>query len=174
MHDQQRHVEQLREAQRALGRLGLGDAWMAHGVEQGRGVSGGEQLLSQPANDLVILRMNHRHGAMLLCQGQDREELIIVEPQPVIGHVDLERGVAILDQRRQLLAEHLLARVEDDEVEGIVDDRFRRRQLVIVVDALAQRAAALLNGEGEDRRGAAERGGDRAGIEIIRGRDPHA
>ena len=32
---------------------------------------------------------------------------MIAERQPLIGHEDLERRVAVGDQRRQLLAEHL-------------------------------------------------------------------
>jgi hypothetical protein len=174
VHDQQRNIQQLRQAQGAIGRLGLGDARMAHGMEHGSGIPCRQQLVGQPTNDLVVLRMNHRHGAMLPREREDREQLVVVEPQSIIGHVDLERGVAVLDQRRQLLPEHLLAGIEDDEVEGVVDDGLRRRQRVIVVDARAQQATPLLHSEGDDRRGAAERGSDRAGIEIVRGLDPHA
>ena len=49
------------------------------------------------------------------------------ERQALVGHEHLERGVAVLDQRRQLLAEHLLGRVGDDEVERDVDVAAARR-----------------------------------------------
>ena len=67
--------------------------------------------------------MDHHHRALAPRQRHDVEHLAVVEPQQVVGHVDLERGVAVLDQRRQFLAQHLLGRVGDDQVEGIVDDR---------------------------------------------------
>ncbi len=47
--------------------------------------------------------------------------------QALIGHEHLERGVAVMDQRRQFLAEHLLGRVRDDEMERDVDVALARR-----------------------------------------------
>ena len=92
----------------------------------------------------------------------------------IVGHVDLERGVAVLDQRRQLLPQRLRAGIGDDQVEGVVDHRLGRRRLVIVLHHLAQRHAAMLGGEGDHRGGAAERRRDGAGVEIVGAHDAHA
>ena len=76
------------------------------------------------------------------------EHLVVVELEQVVGHVHLERGVAVLDERRKLLAEDLGGGVGDDEVEGVVDDRLGARAAVVRLDHLAQRLPAVLRGDG--------------------------
>ena len=44
-----------------------------------------------------------------------------VEVEVVVGHVDLERRVALADQCRQLARDDVGRRVADDQVEGVVD-----------------------------------------------------
>src|SRR5262249_40959674 len=68
--------------------------------------------------------------------------------------------------------QHLLGRVGDDEVIAVVDDGMRAGPLVILLDHLAQRLAAVLGGEGDDGRGAAECGGSGAAQKVVGAHQP--
>ena len=61
------------------------------------------------ADRVLVLAVDHdeRAGAPGAVHGG--EDLGVVQPEALIGHEDLEGGVAVLDERRQFLAEHLLA-----------------------------------------------------------------
>ena len=87
--------------------------------------------------------------------------------QALVGHEHLERGVAVVDQRRQLLAEHALGRVGDDEMERDVDVAMAVGLGVIVLHHLAQDLPLLLHGERQHHGVAAERRRARAGVEIV-------
>ena len=100
-------------------------------------------------------------------QREHVEDLAVAQFQRIVGHVDLERGVAVADQRRQFLAENLRRRIGDDEVERIVDDGHARGAAVVVLNRGAQALALLLRGERHHRRGAAARRRARAGEEVI-------
>ncbi len=162
---------QLGEADRPVGRLALGDPRMADRVVARRAVAVLEQPRGQPFDHVVVLGMDHDEGALAPRQRQDVEHLVVAELQQVVGHVDLERAVAVADQRRQLLAQHLLARIGDDEVEGVVDDRLGSGGLVIVAHDLAQRLALVLRREGDDGRRPAERRRHRGAVEIVGAHD---
>ncbi len=168
VHDQDRHVDQLGERDGAVRRLALGDAGMGDGMVFRLRVPGRQQPVGQPLDHVVVLGMDHDEGAFRAGERQHLEHLAIIQAQAVIGHVDLERGVAVLDQRRQLLAQDFRGRVGDDHVESVVDDRLRRGQRMIVLDHPAERHAAVLRGEGNDGGGAAAGGRARAGIEVVR------
>ena len=84
----------------------------------------------------MVLRMNHDERAIAPRRGQHLENLPIVELERVIGRVDLERRVAGLDQRRQLLAGDLLGRIGNDQVERVVDSGLGVRAGVIVLNHL--------------------------------------
>ena len=114
----------------------------------------------------------HRHRAFAPREREHVEHLVVVELEPVVGHVHLERRVAVLDERRKLLAQDLGGGVGDDEMKGVVDDGLGARAAVVRLDHLAQRLAAVLGGEGDDGGGTAERGGDRAGVEVVGAQDP--
>ena len=116
--------------------------------------------------------MNHDQRALAARHGQDVEHLTVIELQKVIGHVDLERGVPVTDQRRQFLAQHLLGRVGDDQMEGVIDDRLGAGRLVVLLDDPAQGLAAMLRGERDHRRRAAKRRRDGGAVEIIGADDP--
>ena len=131
-----------------------------------------QQPRGQPFDHVVVLGMNHDQRALAPRHRQDVEHLPVVERQQIIGHVDLERGVAVADQRRQFLAHDLLGRVGDDQVKGVVDDRLRTGGRVVLLDDLAQRLAAMLRGERDHRRGAAKRRRHRGAVEIVGADDP--
>src|SRR6266446_1487932 len=116
--------------------------------------------------------MDHDQGALAPRHRQDVEHLPIVEGQEIVGHVDLERGVAVADQRRQFLAHDLLRWVRNDQVKRVVDDRLGAGGLVVLLDDLAQRLAAMLGGERDHRGGAAEGRRHRRAVEIVGADDP--
>ena len=111
--------------------------------------------------------MDHQHRLLAAGGGQRIEHLAIAELHVVVGHVDLERGVAVGDQGGEILAHDLVAGVRQDHVEGVVDQRFALGALVIFVDRVAQRLPLALVGEGDDGRGAAGRGRPAAALEIV-------
>ncbi len=76
------------------------------------------------------------------------EHLAVGELDVVVGHVDLERGVALGDQGGEILAHDLLAGVGQDHMEGVVDQRLAVGALVIAVD---RRRAAPGRGSGRRR-----------------------
>ena len=114
-----------------------------------------------------VLGVDHRHRAVLPRHRQHVEDLAVVELQVVVGHVDLERRVALADQRRQFLVQHLRRRVADDQVEGVVDMRLAFGAMVIVGHRGAQRLALVLRSERNHRGGAAAGRAARAAVEVI-------
>ena len=61
----------------------------------------------------------------------------------------------------------LLAELAHDHVKGIVDDRLALGALHPAVERRVEAGAEILNGEVDQRRRAAVRGGDRAGLEVV-------
>ena len=114
------------------------------------------------------------HGQCILAPGERQhiEHLAVVELQVVIGHVDLERGVAVADQGWQLLPQYLFRRIGNDQVEGIVDHRLAVRAAMIILDRGAQRLPLHLRGERNDRGGPAAGRRNRAAVEIVRADRP--
>ena len=168
-----RLVDQGGHRDQAVDGLGLGEARMADGVVAGRGVAARQQALDHPADHRVVLGVHRDHRPLARARAPaDRQHLLVVEPQQRIGHEQLERGVAVPDQPRQL-GHHLLARVGHDHVEGVVDHRLLR-PLAIVGDHLDHRLAAMLGRERDHRGGAAIGGRDRAAVEVVGVPDPHA
>ena len=115
----------------------------------------------------LVLGVNHHRPLMPPGDRKDVEDLPVVELQVVIGQVDLERGIAVLDQRRQLLAADRWRRVGDDEMEGVVDQRLAVGPPVIVPDRLFQAMATHLQRERDDRRGPPGRRRTGAGGDIV-------
>ncbi len=76
----------------------------------------------QVMDAVVVLGVNHDHGAVRLRRFQRPQDLPVIESHAVIGHVDLVGRVAVLDERRNLLAEQLIVGIDEDDVERIVDD----------------------------------------------------
>src|SRR6516164_1852521 len=172
VHQQDRHIEQLRQSYGTVRRLALGKPDMAHGVVAWRPETTVQQASGEPLDHLMVLGMDHDERAFSARHRQDVEHLPVVECQQVIGHVDLERSVAVADQRWQFLTHDLLGRIRDDQVEGIVDNRLRKGGLMILRDDLAQRLAAVLRGERDHRGGPAKRRRHCRTVEIVCADDP--
>ena len=117
----------------------------------------------------------NEHQRLVLARGhQHVEQLHVVDTQTIVGHEDLKRRMARLDQRRNFVAEYLLARIGEDHVEAVIDDRAAARQRVVILDHLGQAHADMLRGEAEDARRAAKRcrsgrAFERIGVDEARG-----
>ena len=109
MDEQDRHVEQLRQGDGAVGRLALGEPGVADRVIARRGEPALQEPRGQPFDHVVVFGMDHDQRALAPRHRQDVEHLPVVELQQIVGHVDLERGVAVADQGRQFLAHDLSA-----------------------------------------------------------------
>ena len=143
-------------------------------VETRRGLAGALQPVGEEADRVVVLGVHHDERAGLARDAHHVEHLQVGERHALVGHEHLERRVAVLDQRRQFLAEHAVGRVRDDEMERDIDVAIAVGLGVILLHHLAQRLALLLHGEGQHHRVAAERRRARAGLEIVRHHDAGA
>ena len=132
-----------------------------------RGLAGALQPVGEEADRVVVLGVDHHQRAGLARHGHDVEHLHVGEREPLIGHEHLERGVAVVDQRRQLLAEHAVGGVGDDQVERHVDVALAVGLGVILLHHLAQAFALLLHGERQHHGVAAEGRGAGAGGEVV-------
>src|SRR5262245_36141499 len=106
MHNEYRHIEQLGEINHAAGRFRFGEIRRTDRVKLWRSVSLIDETIGKPSNHVVVLGMDHRESSTTACDGEDIQNLVVVEFQQVIGHEDLERLVSTLDQIRQLGCEY--------------------------------------------------------------------
>ena len=115
----------------------------------------------------------HADGAAVPAGSQQRlENARIVEHEDAgVGHEQLERRHALADERVHL-GFHLIGQLGDDHVEAVVDDRLAFRLLRPRFQRVMQRLAAILDGEIDDRGGAAEGRRDRAALEVVGRRRP--
>ena len=87
-----------------------------------------EELLCEMLDVAEVKLPNHKEG--------DAHDLLAWVNAEDTLHKDIltRRGYV----RSKFLAEHLLARVGDDQVEGVVDDRFQQGRLAVILDHGAQ------------------------------------
>jgi hypothetical protein len=98
MEDHDRLVDQRGHADQPVERLRFGEAGMADGVVFRIGIAAREQPLHHPGNDAVVLGMGAQHRAALARRQQDVEQRLVVDLQKIVGHEDLDRAMALLDQ----------------------------------------------------------------------------
>src|SRR5262249_60492523 len=98
----------------------------------------------------MVLRMDHDERTLAPRRREHFENLPVVELERIVGRVDLEGCVAILDQRGQLLAGDLIGWVGNDQVKGIVYSRFGIGAGVIVLDTLTYRESEVCRAEGHE------------------------
>ena len=115
----------------------------------------------------MVLGMRAEHRAAVARRKQNVEQLFVVDLQPIIGHEDLDRTMALLDQRRQIALQRFLGRIGDDHVERVVDHRALSRERVILLEHLRQLHADVLGRERDHGGGAAEGGRDGRALERI-------
>ena len=167
MHDQDWHVSQLGDGDGPVCRFTFNQHGPGSGMKAGLCLALLEQCVGEPADQVRVFGVNHGHGAVGSGQRQQLHDLFVVELHVVVGHVDLERGVALVDQPRQVHLEERLGRVADDQVKSIIDDRFALRAAVVIVHGHLHGHALELAGKGNDGGGATISGGHRAGVEVV-------
>ena len=167
MDDEYRHICKLRERNGAVRGLALHQHWARDCVIAGGGAAAGFQALGQPLDAVGILGMDHGRGIVFASHVQNIENLTVIELQIVIGHVDLEGGVAFPDQRGQFVFQYFRGGVADDHVETIVHTCFAFCAAMVVGHGCAQGLAFGLGGKGDDRGGAAAGCSAGAAFEVV-------
>ncbi len=168
VHQHHRHAGQFGQRDRVMDGVALRQHRARHRQIANLGVAGADELLHEPGDHVVALGVHQRHGAFAPHRREHIERGLVVEPQCVIGQVDLDRREALADQRRQILVERRRRGVRHDQVEAVVDHAGGRAGLV-VVDHLAQPLATVLRGERHDGGGAAADRGDARALEGVDG-----
>src|SRR3954447_13954 len=161
VHDHDGNADHLGMTDGAMRGFALDRLWPRPAVIIGRDMALAFQLGGQETDGVVTLAMDHHQRLLAARDLEDLEQLLVTEHEVVIGHEYLERGVAVLDQGRQLLPEHDRGRIGDDEMERGVDITLAFGELVVVLDAGPQGRAFLLKRKREDHGIAA--GGCRTG-----------
>ena len=117
-----------------------------------------------------VLGVHHDQAAVALGLLHRPEDRPVVRVEDAgIGGEQLEIGHALVGDQAVHLLERVVVDVAHDHVEAVVGDRVAVGLLVPGVQAVAQRAAARLDGEVDDRRRATERRGAGAGLERVLG-----
>ena len=165
--DHHGNVDQLGKRNGAMGGFTFDDNRPGCAVEMRRGLAASLEAIGEETDGIEILGVDHDQRAGLAGNRHHLEDLAIAERQILIGHEHLERGVAVLDQGRELLAENLLGRVRYDQVETDVDVAIAIGLGVIVPYRLTQAVSAFLQTERQHRGVATEGGGAGAAFEIV-------
>ena len=144
VHDQDRHVDELGQRDRAVGapRARPDRRWLARG-KRGAIRPAASSRLRHPLDAVGVLGVDHRHRAVLARHRQHVEDLAVAELQVVVGHVDLERRVTLGDQAGSSSVRTCGRRVADDQVKGVVNMGLAIGAAVVVVDRGAQRVASF-------------------------------
>ena len=120
----------------------------------------------------MVFGVHHDHRAMAARHLEHLQHLMVIQAQGIVGHVYLERRIAVFYQGGKFLTEHLFAGIGNDQVEGVIDHRLGIGACVIVLHYVAQGLPVVLSGKGNDGGGAAECRGHAAGIKIIGAHHP--
>ena len=147
--------------------LSLGDLRAGGGVELRRHIARALEPFGQPADAVGVLRMDHDQGALVSCQREHVKDLAVAQLERVVGHVDLERCVAVADERGQLLTQNLRRRIGDDEVKRVIDEGLAIGAAMIVGDRFAEALALHLGRERHQRRRAAACRRPRSAGEVV-------
>ena len=167
MHDVDRRTRHFGQRDGAAMRFGLGGRRTSERVIFRRLLAFGQRLLHDDIDGAAVFGVHADHAAVLRCGLQSFENAPIVEHEHArICHEQLEAGHALVDQIVHL-RKLPTGDVGHDAVKCIVADSLARRFAHPRVERLAQLLAFVLNGEVDQRCGAAERRGPRAGFEIV-------
>jgi len=130
-------VKDLGESDGSVGGFAFDRARTRTGMVFRLNQAGALQRVGQPGDGLGVFGVDHDHRLFAPGKGQHVEDFAVVQLHVVIGHVDLERGISLADQGRQFLPQHRRSRVADDQVEGVIDQRFTIGAGVVIVDRRA-------------------------------------
>ena len=152
----------------AAGGFRLGGGGAGERVILGSGLAFGQGSLDDNVNGASVFRVHTNEGAVLRRLGHRLEDHAVFHQENAgIGHKELEAGHTVAHQRIHFF-EPGVGQVGNDAMEGVVDGGFALGFLSPGVEGRAQGLALVLDGEVDERGGAAEGGGDGAGLEIVR------
>ncbi len=136
-------------------------------MEDRAGLSPGGSLLAEHVDGDAVLGVHADHGAVLGGDLHGPEDLGVVAVEDArVGHEQLEAGDSLGDEAVHLL-EGSVVDVAQDHVEGVVDGALALGLGEPGVEALTHVLADPLDGEVDDRRGAAPRCRPRADLEGV-------
>ena len=139
MDDHDGDADDLGMADRAMCRLALDRLGPRGAVKIRRDMALPLELVGEVADGVVALAMDHDERLLATRYLEHFEQLLVAENEVVIGHEHFERGVAVLDQRRQFLPEHDRGRIGDDQMKGGVDVAFAFGKFSVFLDASPER-----------------------------------
>ena len=168
MDDVDRDAGHFGQRDRAAGRFSLRARRTRERVVLRRLLSLAQRLLDEQVDDAAVLGVHADEAAVLPRAPQRAEDGRVVHHEDAgVGHEQLEAGEALVFDHRVHVAELRVLQLGDDHVERIVGDRFSGGLFHPRVERMAHRAAAILDREVDQARRPAERGGDRAGLEVV-------
>ncbi len=168
MNDVDGRAGHFRESNGAGSGFRFGGSRARERVILGRAFSFGERLLDDDVDGAAVFRMHADEAVVLGRLAHGLEDRSVIEHENAgIGHEELEAGNAFTDELAHLL-ELRGAEIGDDAVEGVVRNGLVVGFLHPGVEGLAERLPFVLNGEVDERGGAAEGCGDGAGLEVVR------
>ena len=127
----------------------------------------GEGLLDDDVDGAAVFGVHADEAGMFCGLAHGLEDGGVVEHEDAgIGHEEFEAGDAFADEVGHFF-ELRAAEVGDDAVEGVVDGGFVVGFGHPGVEGVAEGLAFVLDGEIDERRGAAEGCGDCAGLEVV-------
>ena len=167
MHHQHRSIGQFGQRHESVDRFRLGPSGVADRVVPGLRVAGRHDPIRHPADHVMVLGMDHRERPVGSGGGEHVEDLPVVDHEPVIGHVQLERRDPVGDRLGEMLDQGFGRGVGHDEVEGVVDDRLAGGPLVVVGQHVGDGHALVLGGERHGGGGPAKGGRHGGGVEVV-------
>lgn len=169
MHDVQRGSGDAGELDGAVGGLGLQCHLADVAVVARVGAARGQRLLDEDVDRDAVLGMHHDQPAVAGGPLHGPQNLTVVAVEDAgVGHEQLEGGDALRDQQVHL-PQRGLVHVGEDHVEGVVDRAVAVGLRVPGVEPLTDRAPHGLDGEVDDRGGAAPGGRPGPGLEGVGG-----
>src|ERR1700733_12233737 len=139
-------------------------------VINGGGLALRDRSLDDDVNDASVFGVEADQRAVFRGAGERLKDGRVVDHQhPGIGHEEFETGYALFDHVVHVF-QSSFTQVRDDHVEAVVDGRFRFRFFPPGIERISHLRAFGLDGEVDQRRGAAEGCGFCAGFEIVGGR----
>ena len=165
--DEDGHTDDLCQGDRSVRRFSLRGHRPRGGMVLWRRVPGRFELVGQPSIDIRVLRVKKDESLLAFGNRERFKNLPVAEFEIVVGHEDLEGGVALANQGRQFAHEQFFTGVADDGVKPVVDDRPPSRASTVFLHHRSEGSADLLPGEADDCRRPSRCRGDGSGIEVV-------
>jgi len=147
--------------------FGFGGSGAGEGVILRGTLSFGERFLNDDVDGAAVFRVHADESGLIGSLRHGAEDAGIVQHKDAgISHEEFEAGDPFADELRHFL-ELRRAQVGDDAVESVVSDGFALGFLHPGVEGVAQGLALVLDGEVDERGGAAEGCGGGAGLEVV-------